>query len=137
VGTSSGFGAAEPLSLGQTAFRIYLVQEALRKRRSGGTGRLARVVEGVHALGTPPKDERAAATWRRHARTVAAYRDRYGITATTPLGAPADNDVQKIDAARARIALDRAGALSRGRETTPGATRKTGFGGAGALTQTL
>jgi tRNA(Arg) A34 adenosine deaminase TadA len=45
---------------------------------------------------------------RQAACTVAAYRDRYGITDTTPLGAPAESDTQKIDAARARAALDRA-----------------------------
>ena len=71
------------------------------------------------ALGTPPKDGRAASTWRRHARTVAAYRDRYGITATTALGAPAESTAQKIDAARARTALDRARDLSHDRETAP------------------
>ncbi len=71
------------------------------------------------ALGTPPKDERAAATWRRHARTVAAYRDRYGITATTALGAPPESTAQKIDAARARTAFDRARDLTQQRGTTP------------------
>lgn len=60
------------------------------------------------ALGTPPKRARGAAAWRQAARTVAAYRDRYGITDITPLGAPAESDTQKIDAARARAALDRA-----------------------------
>lgn len=71
------------------------------------------------ALGTTPKDERAAATWRRQARTVAAYRDRYGITATTALGAPPESTAQKIDAARAKTSLDRARDLSQGHETTP------------------
>ena len=66
------------------------------------------------ALGTPPKDVKTAATWRRLARTVAAYRDRYGITDATPLGVPAEDDAQKIDAARARAALDRARDLARG-----------------------
>jgi conjugative relaxase-like TrwC/TraI family protein len=60
------------------------------------------------ALGTPPKDERAAATWRRHARTVAAYRDRYGLTGPAPLGAPAESTAQKIDVARAHRALGHA-----------------------------
>jgi len=56
-------------------------------------------------LGPPPKDAKTAATWRRHARTVAAYRDRYGITDPTPLGVPAEDDAQKIDQARAAAAL--------------------------------
>jgi conjugative relaxase-like TrwC/TraI family protein len=59
------------------------------------------------ALGTPPMDAKTAATWRRLARTVAAYRDRYDITDPRALGAPAENDAQKIDAARARAAIDR------------------------------
>lgn len=32
------------------------------------------------ALGSEPRDAKAAMIWRRHARTVAAYRDRYNIT---------------------------------------------------------
>jgi hypothetical protein len=61
------------------------------------------------ALGPTPADTRAAATWRRHARTVAAYRDRHGVTdPTTPLGAQPQTDAQRLDAARAKAALDRA-----------------------------
>ncbi|MFP1603855.1 hypothetical protein ACLD0U_14330 [Microbacterium sp. 2216-1] len=41
------------------------------------------------------------------ARTVAAYRDRYAITDPTPLGTQAQDDAQKIDAARAGAAIDR------------------------------
>ncbi len=66
------------------------------------------------ALGAPPKDAKIAATWQRLVCTVAAFRDRYGITDPTALGAPAENDAQKIDAARARAALDRARYLARG-----------------------
>jgi len=73
----------------------------------------------TRALGTPPKDAKTAATWRRLARTVAVYRDRYGITDPTPLGAPAENDAQKIDAARAKAALDRARSLVRGAGEEP------------------
>ncbi|MAY48783.1 MAG: conjugal transfer protein [Microbacterium sp.] len=68
----------------------------------------------TRALGAPPKDAKTAATWRRLARTVAAYRDRYDITDHTPLGAPAEDDEQKIDAARAKAALDRARSLAQG-----------------------
>ncbi|MDN5757391.1 MAG: hypothetical protein L0H59_02480, partial [Tomitella sp.] len=59
----------------------------------------------TNALGTPPKDAKTAASWRRHARTVAAYLDRYGITDATPLGAPAETDAQKIDQERAAAAI--------------------------------
>jgi hypothetical protein len=64
------------------------------------------------ALGTPPKDAKSAATWRSLARTVGAYRDRYRITDNATLGAPAENEAQKIDAARARTALNRARILA-------------------------
>ncbi|MCK3769946.1 relaxase domain-containing protein [Microbacterium aerolatum] len=64
------------------------------------------------ALGAPPKQARALAAWRQAARTVIAYRDRYGIADAPPLGPPAEDDAQKIDAARARAALDRARTLA-------------------------
>lgn len=56
-------------------------------------------------LGKPPRDPRKATAWRRHARTIAAYRDRYGITEDTPLGPVPENTAQKIDRARAETAL--------------------------------
>ncbi|WP_438940516.1 MobF family relaxase [Jiangella anatolica] len=64
------------------------------------------------ALGSPPADRAHVARWRLHARTVAAYRDRYGITTSNPLGATPQNTAQKIDAARAAAALDAAQKLS-------------------------
>ncbi|HIW29505.1 MAG TPA: hypothetical protein H9987_05775 [Candidatus Luteococcus avicola] len=51
-------------------------------------------------LGVQPKQARAAHAWRNAARTIAAYRDRYGIAGLAPLGAPAEADTQKLDAAR-------------------------------------
>ncbi|MFT3886569.1 MAG: MobF family relaxase [Arachnia sp.] len=63
------------------------------------------------ALGTPPTDPHRSAAWRRSARTVAAYRDRYRITDNAPLGTPPASTAQKIDATRARAALDRARSL--------------------------
>ncbi len=59
------------------------------------------------ALGTPPPDARRAAAWRNAARVVAAYRDRYRITDDAPLGALPASEAQKVDALRARTALDR------------------------------
>ncbi|WP_156198659.1 MobF family relaxase [Actinotalea caeni] len=63
--------------------------------------------EWALVLGSTPAEARAATTWKQQARTVAAYRDRYGITTRTPLGPAPDSDAQKIDAARARAALAR------------------------------
>ncbi len=68
--------------------------------------------EWARSLGTEPAEAKAAASWRRHARTIAAYRDRYGITASTPLGPAPDSEVQKIDAARASAALERVSDLA-------------------------
>ena len=76
------------------------------------------------ALGTPPRDPRKTAAWRRHARTVAAYRDRYGITDDSPLGTTPKATAQKIDAARARTALERAQAIAQPR-TPDAAPRPT------------
>lgn len=69
---------------------------------------LAEKHEWIAKLGVQPKQARAAQAWRNTARTIAAYRDRYGITGPAPLGAPVEAEAQKIDAARARAALDRA-----------------------------
>ncbi|MDW4761739.1 hypothetical protein NQ353_27495, partial [Escherichia coli] len=64
-------------------------------------------------LGDPPRDPRKAAAWRWYARTVAAYRDRYGTTEDTPLGQEPEDTAQKIDFARARSALARSRAIAR------------------------
>lgn len=64
-------------------------------------------------LGTAPRGEKQKAAWWRAARTVAAYRDRYGITDDrTPLGPTPESTNQKIDAIRARAALNRAQAIA-------------------------
>ena len=61
----------------------------------------------TNALGAPPADRRRATAWRKAARVIAAYRDRYRVTDDAPLGTPPESAAQKIDAARARTALDR------------------------------
>ena len=64
-------------------------------------------------LGPVPKDKKQKAAWRRAARTVAAYRDRYQIIDDrTPLGPEPQTTRQKIDAARAQAALNNARAIS-------------------------
>jgi len=80
---------------------------------------LAHKATWTEALGTPPRDARRAAAWRKAARAVAAYRDRYRIIDDTPLGAPPASEAQKIDAARARSALDRVLQARTTRPTTP------------------
>lgn len=63
-------------------------------------------------LGPPPTDARKLVTWRRSARVVAAYRDRYQITADAVLGSSPESSTQKVAAARARAALDAARTLT-------------------------
>jgi hypothetical protein len=78
------------------------------------------------AFGPEPKDAKQAAVWRRLVVVVAAYRDRYGITDPNCLGAPAECDAQKIDAARASVALDRARNLADTERQTQEPARRTG-----------
>jgi len=61
----------------------------------------------TNALGAAPTDRQRAAAWRKAARVVAAYRDRYRLTGDTPLGTAPESAAQRIDAARARSALDK------------------------------
>ncbi|MCS6711951.1 hypothetical protein JSY14_07935 [Brachybacterium sp. EF45031] len=82
--------------------------------------------EWIAKLGVQPKQARAAQAWRYAARTIAAYRDRYGITGPAPLGAPAEAESQKLDAARARAALDRAQNLARAEQSEQEHARRTG-----------
>lgn len=74
-------------------------------------------VRWVGELGTAPTEPRNAALWRRSARVVAAYRDRYQIATDTVLGAPPETTTQKIDRARAEAALRAIEKLSRPRRT--------------------
>ena len=65
----------------------------------------------TRALGVAPHGS-SAATWHQNGCTVAAYRDRYGITCPKPLGTAPDSTAQKLDAARAWAALQRAQRLA-------------------------
>jgi hypothetical protein len=62
-------------------------------------------------LGSVPPGSTAHA-WRRHACTVAAYRDRYGIVGGPALGPAPASTAQRLDAGRARAALDAAQRLA-------------------------
>ena len=67
---------------------------------------VAEAAPWVSALGEEPSDLRRATTWRRSARVVAAYRDRYQISAATALGAPPEGDAKRADWLRAEGALN-------------------------------
>ncbi|WP_342001881.1 relaxase domain-containing protein [Microbacterium sp. LWH7-1.2] len=67
----------------------------------------------ITSLGRIPVDSVRAGAWRHQARVVAAYRDWYGVFEDDALGAPAPSPNQRIDAAAAAVARDRAICLSR------------------------
>jgi hypothetical protein len=62
----------------------------------------------IAELGTEPADPQLAVLWRREARTVAAYRDTYGIAERNTLGPIGDDAQQRAHAARARASILRA-----------------------------
>ncbi|WP_448390553.1 MobF family relaxase [Microbacterium aurum] len=66
----------------------------------------------ITSLGRIPVDAARASAWRRQARIVAAYRDRYGVFEDDAVGAPARSPNQRMDAAAAATARDRAILLS-------------------------
>ncbi len=68
----------------------------------------------IASLGRIPVDPARASAWRLQARIVAAYRDRYGVFEDDALGAPPIGTGQRVDAAAAVAARDRAVRLSRG-----------------------
>ena len=65
----------------------------------------------TRALGPKPRGS-AAAAWRQSGCAVSAYRDRYGIVGAKALGAAPKSTAQKLDAARARAALEAAQRLA-------------------------
>ncbi len=74
-------------------------------------------------LSAVPSDSKKAAIWRSDARTVAAYSDRYVVSDAAPLGPEPNDDAQKIDADRARRALEQARQAATG-ERVPEARRR-------------
>ena len=58
----------------------------------------------LEQLGEPSVDR---AHWLRNVTTIAAYRDRHGITSHQPLGGQPASDSQRVDRARAEAALRR------------------------------
>lgn len=67
----------------------------------------------IASLGRIPVDAARAGAWRHQASIVAAYRDRYGVFEDDALGAPSSSPNQRIDAAAAAVARNRAIWLSR------------------------
>jgi conjugative relaxase-like TrwC/TraI family protein len=66
----------------------------------------------VRRLGPPPTDPAPRAAWEKQVRTIAAYRDRHGITANDPLGPVPSSQGQRFDHQRADAAARRAQAAA-------------------------
>ncbi|WP_456299382.1 MobF family relaxase [Microbacterium schleiferi] len=62
----------------------------------------------IASLGRLPVDAARAGAWRRQASIVTAYRERYGVFEDDALGGPATSANQRMDAAAAGVARDRA-----------------------------
>lgn len=96
------------------------VREALDARRDLITARAAALADGavrtrapwVRRIGDAPTGAAERERWMRRIATVAAYRDRYGITGRNPLGAEGFDLAQRRDADLARAALSEARMLS-------------------------
>ena len=59
----------------------------------------------TETLGDAPSDEGQRQAWLKQVRIVAAYRDRYGLADLAPLGQESRDANQRLDADRARAAL--------------------------------
>ena len=96
------------------------MRRSLEERRELMERRAQALVDGalkthdnwIDQLGAEPTGS-ARPAWRRQARVVAGYRDRYGITGSSALGAATATAAQERDLARARAALEAAARLAR------------------------
>lgn len=66
-----------------------LIQQRARNRAEEAVSNQA---PWVRRLGEPPADRRDRTRWERAIVTIAAYRDRYGITSPKPLGGDPTTD---------------------------------------------
>ncbi len=84
----------------------------------------------VRRLGPQPTDPAKRAVWERQVCTVAAYRDRYAITNSDPLGPDPGSQGQQLDHQRAALAVRRAQATASQYDVPPrrGAERQIDTG---------
>ena len=66
----------------------------------------------THRLGTPPVSRAERERWIEAMITIAAYRDRYGITSNQPVGEGVHNAAQQADRQMARYATRLATAVA-------------------------
>ena len=79
----------------------------------------------VRRLGEPPVDRRDRAHWDQAVVTLAAYRDRYAVSSSTPLGDLGTTDVQRLDRARAKLAQARLQGAWNARASRHGVERRS------------
>ncbi|GAB3161343.1 hypothetical protein GCM10027059_11270 [Myceligenerans halotolerans] len=86
--------------------------------RDGAAGNLAHLRQASVAgdrgrvVGVDQLDRSIVQEHHAGAEPIAAYRDRYGITSSAPLGTdPVSTDIQAVDAARAASALRATGEM--------------------------
>lgn len=91
-----------------------IAETAIRRRESW-----------IQQIGDPPAVDRAH--WLQSVVTVAAYRDRYGVTGGDPLGGQPVDDNQRLDRARAEAVLRRI-EYEAGSQSHPLARGHDGFG---------
>lgn len=77
----------------------------------------------LRELGTPPAAGRARTNWLRHVDIVTCYRERHAVTSASALGPQPTSTLQRIDAARAQAAINRARALTERSASSQGTVR--------------
>ncbi|MET0929002.1 MAG: MobF family relaxase [Aeromicrobium sp.] len=82
----------------------------------------------VRHVGDKPTDARERAQWKRTIMTVAAYRARWGIASTRPLGDAPTTDVQRHDRAQAERAVRRIREAQRRAESMRPTRQEPGLG---------
>ena len=66
----------------------------------------------MRRLGPPPTDPARRPAWEQQVSTIAAYRDRYAISGSDPLGAAPSSQGQRLDHQRAGAATRQAQATA-------------------------
>jgi hypothetical protein len=94
--------------------RALVERQALIEQRAAALAQAAIEEQAAWTsqLGLQPRDAKAKPVWTQQAQIIAAYRDRYRITSTDPLGPATDSAAQRLDRARAEAALVRARRLA-------------------------
>lgn len=103
-------GGAMPADMSRTLTEL---RDLIEQRATTLAGQAVQAGQPwVQRLGPPPTDLAQRAAWEQQVRTIAAYRDRYGITGTDPLGPTPSSQGQRLDHQRADAAARQAHATA-------------------------